>query len=148
MGRGYVLHGKDRLFLGLFLDLLFLWDLHRGRGYVQVIKVHIHIRHVGKLGKIHASLCHRIKSFLHAIMTQVHSPGHGYHGTGLALRPAAHIADLLIFVIFLIIFFILTGWFHIFGIVFVVQVSSPLCNKHPCVVPGPLWPSSAIGISI
>ena len=44
-----ILHGKDRLFLGLLLNLLLLRYLHGGRGCVQVTEVHVHIWYITQL---------------------------------------------------------------------------------------------------
>ena len=51
------------------------------------------------------------------------------NGAGLALRPPAHVTHLFIAVFFLLFVFIFTmaGCLHILGILFFVQVSSPLC---------------------
>ena len=54
-------------------------------------------------------------------MAQVHAAGHGYHLSCLALRPAAHIADLLVMFIVLWFLYIRTGWVHILVIVFIAQ---------------------------
>ena len=129
MGRRYILHSQDRLFLGFFLDFLLFGDFHCGRRHVQVIEVHVHIGHIRQFRKIHAPLCHGIKCFLHTVMAEIHAAGHGYHGAGLALRPPAHVTHLFIAVFFLLFVFIFTmaGCLHILGILFLVQVSSPLC---------------------
>ncbi len=54
-------------------------------------------------------------------MSQVHAAGHGYHLAGLALRPAAHVTDLLVMLIVFWFLFIRTGWVHILVDVFIAQ---------------------------
>ena len=103
MGSRYILHGQGRLLLRLLFDLLLLWYLHGRRSHIKVTKIHVHVRHIGQLGKIHSPLHDGIKCFLHTIVAQIHIARHGDHGAGLALRPAAHIADLLIsFILFVL----------------------------------------------
>jgi len=48
MGRRYVLHGQDRLFLGFFLDFLLFGNFHCGRCHIQIIEVHVHVGHIGE----------------------------------------------------------------------------------------------------
>ena len=41
---------------------------------------------------------HGVKCFLHTVVTEVHIARHLYHGAGFALRTAADVTDLLVFV--------------------------------------------------
>ena len=124
MRRRYILHGKLRLRLLTLFKLLLFGDLSLWRHLGQIIKVQIHIGHIGNLRKIHPVFHHRIKSLLHTVMAQVHASRHGNHGARFTLRPAAHIADLFISLILPVLSF--GPGNVIFLYLFLFQCKSPL----------------------
>ena len=85
--------------LALFLDLIFLWNLCiRHLHARKIIEIHVHKRHILKLGKVHARLGNRVKCFLHTLMAEIHPARHRDHLSRLALRAAADVADFLVII--------------------------------------------------
>ena len=85
--------------LALFLDLIFLWNLCiRHLHPRKIIEIHVHKRHILKLGKVHARFGNRIKCFLHTLMAEIHPARHRDHLSRLALRAAADVADFLVII--------------------------------------------------